>query len=132
MSAADAKPGDALPARTVGPVTRMEFARFSISTDDPNRVHIEEDVAAAAGFPHVIGSGGIVSGVLTEVVVDWAGIERLRAGKIRMFTPLVPDVTLRASGSVTDRSDDGTLTVVVEVHDGDGTKVGEGTYTVAP
>lgn len=132
MSAPDAKPGDALPARTVGPVTRMEFARFSISTDDPNRVHIEEAVAAAAGFPHVIGSGGIVSGVLTEVVADWAGIERLRAGKIRMFTPLVPDVTLTASGSVTDRADDGTLTVVVEVRDGDGTKVGGGTYTVVP
>lgn len=133
MGAVDAaKLGDELPGRVVGPITRMEFARFSISTDDPNRVHLEEDVAAAAGFPHVIGSGGIVSGILTEVVADWAGIERVRVGNIRMFTPLVPDVTLTASGSVTERADDGALTVVAQVFDGDGTKVGEGTFTVAP
>lgn len=132
MAAVDAQVGDALPGRVVGPITRMEFARFSIATDDPNRVHLEEDVAAAAGFPHVIGSGGIVSGILTEVVADWAGIERVRAGGIRMFIPLVPNVTLTASGAVTQRADNGTLTVEVTVFDDDGAKVGEGTYTVVP
>lgn len=132
MGRVDAAVGDELPGRVVGPITRMEFARFSISTDDPNRVHLEEDVAAAAGFPHVIGSGGIVSGVLTEIVTDWAGIEPVRAGNIRMFVPLVPGVTFTVSAAVTERADDGTLTVVSQVVDGDGTKVGEGTYTVAP
>jgi len=132
MNPFEAVIGTALPSRVVGPITRMEFARFSIATDDPNRVHLEEDVAVAAGFPQVIGSGGIVSGVLTEVVADWAGIDKVTAGNIRMFVPLVPGMLLTSSGTVTEKTTDGVLSVVVQVVDADGTKVGEGTFTVQP
>ncbi|WP_219413756.1 MaoC/PaaZ C-terminal domain-containing protein [Pseudonocardia nigra] len=129
-AAAAAKAGDELPGRVVGPLTRMDFARFSVATDDPNRVHVEEEVAAAAGFPHVIGSGGIVTGVLTDVVTAWAGLEAVTSGSTRMFAPLFPGVTLRASGSVTGRDDNGNLTVHVVVDDEAGTRVGEGTFAV--
>jgi len=127
----NAQIGDRLPIRTVGPLTRIDFARFSIATDDPNRVHIEEKVAAEAGFPNVIGSGGIVTGLLTDLVSDWAGLASVRGASIRMFAPLVPDVVLSATGTVTARQADGSLTVAAELVDGDGRRIGAGEFRVA-
>lgn len=127
---ARAQIGDRLPVRIVGPLTRLDFARFSIASDDPNRVHIEEQVAAAAGFSTVIGSGGIVNGVLTDLVCAWAGMKNLRGASIRMFAPLLPGVVLTATAAVTARAPDGTLTVGAELVDGNGLRIGAGEFRI--
>src|SRR5437867_1117680 len=64
---AGAEVGAVLPPHMAGPLDRLAFARMSVALDDPNLVHLDETVAAAAGFPSVIGSGGFVVGGLWEV-----------------------------------------------------------------
>ncbi|MEW6475702.1 MAG: MaoC/PaaZ C-terminal domain-containing protein [Actinomycetota bacterium] len=134
MSAAARKieAGTQLPEREVGPFTRLDFVRFSVATDDPNRVHIEEAVAAEAGLPGVIGSGGIVGGLLTDIVSSWAGLESLRSASLRVLAPLFPGAVLRAGGEVVGLADDGSglVEVLAQVHDALGTRVGEGTFRV--
>lgn len=122
--------GDELPERRVGPLTRMDFARFSVSTDDPNRVHIEEAVATGAGLPDVIGSGGIVAGLLTDLVTSWGGLDALRSATLRVTAPLFPGTVLLARGNVVRRDDAGEGVVEVEASavDAAGNRIGEGTF----
>ena len=122
--------GDKLPVRHLGPITRLDFARFSVSTDDPNRVHLEEAVAAAAGLATVIGSGGIVLGMLHDLVTCWAGLDRLRTSRLRVTAPLFPDTSVVVSGEVVDKRD-GVAEVRAFVDDEGGTRLAEGIYTVS-
>lgn len=129
-----AQPGDELPVRTVGPLTRMDFARYSIATADPNRVHLEEDVAAAAGLPTVIGSGGMLGGIAADVVTAWGGLGSVRRASTKLLFPLFPDttVTLRPTVSARRADADGDIVVVVvTAASADGTVLFEGTYEVA-
>ena len=126
--------GDELPERRVGPFTRMDFARFSVSTDDPNRVHIEEAVAADGGLPDVIGSGGIVAGLLTDLVTSWGGLEALRSSTLRVMAPLFPGTVLLARGQVVRRDGDteGVVEVEASAVDAAGKRIGEGTFLLQP
>jgi acyl dehydratase len=123
--------GHELLPHVAGPLDRLAFARMSVALDDPNLVHLDEAVAAAAGFPTVIGSGGFVVGALWEVVRRWAGIDRIVRGTIKQIQPLWPNTTLTARGSVTSVEDRGGRTVAVcaaELVDQDGNRIGEGTF----
>ena len=123
--------GAELPKRTVGPFTRLDFVRFSIASDDPNRVHIEEAVAAEAGLPDVIGSGGIVAGLLTDIVTSWAGLESLRSAALKVMAPLIPGAVLHAGGEVVGRLDEsGVVEVITHATDQSGTRIGEGRFRV--
>ena len=129
----EARIGEALPPRTVGPLTAMDFARFSVSMEDPNRVHIEESVARRAGLPSVIGSGGIVQGLMDDLVADWADRDRPRTVRNRILRPLLPDTTITATGEVVQRIDgEGGLVVEVAVRavDQDGNPLGDASVTV--
>jgi acyl dehydratase len=128
-----AQVGDELPPRTIGPLTAMDFARFSLSMEDPNRVHIEESVARRAGLPSVIGSGGIVQGLMDDFVAAWAGYEQRRIVRNRILRPLLPDTTVTATGRVLERAEsDATVTVVIRVRaaDQDGNPLGDATVTL--
>lgn len=125
--------GDQIPGRRFGPVTRMDFIRFSAATADPNRVHIEEDVARDAGLPSVIGSGGIVGGVMSDVVTAWAGLGSVRRVTGKIGFPLFPGTTVTVGGEVTARAaagDQVTLEVHVLATDDGGTVLGDNTYTI--
>lgn len=126
----DVAVGHELPPRRVGPLTRLDFARFSVSTDDPNRVHIEEAVAAEAGLPGVIGSGGIVTGILTDLVTSWAGREALRSATFRVTAPLFPGTVVLARGQVVSPDDemDGAVDVEAVCTDETGNRLGEGRF----
>ena len=124
--------GEQLPGRTIGPLTRMDFARFSVAIDDPNRVHLEEPVAAAAGLPVVIGSGALVTSLLTDVVTSWAGLEALRNASLKVTAPFFPEAVLHAKGTVVRRSEAGdVIEVEVVVDDDGGRRIGEGTFQLA-
>ena len=129
----NAQVGDVVPERTVGPVTRMDIARYSISTDDPNRAHIEESVATAAGLPTVTGSAGIVSGLVEDVITSWAGMGSIRRAATRMRYPLFPGAILTAKAAVRSRTEEAgslVLELQADVHDDSGTMIFDGTYTV--
>ena len=130
--ATDVEVGTQLPTREIGPFTRLDFVRFSVATDDPNRVHIEEEVAAEAGLPEVIGSGGIVAGLLTDIVASWSGLGSLRSATFKVKAPLFPGAVLQAGAEVVSTADDrsGVIEVVAHATDHTGTRIGEGTFRV--
>ncbi len=126
--------GDELPQREIGPITPMDFARFSVSMDDPNRVHIEDAVAKAAGLPSVIGSGGIVQGVMDDLVAAWAGRAQPRVIRNRILRPLLPDTAVRVVGRVVERTEDAgrvKVVVAIEAVDQDGQALGDASCTLA-
>jgi acyl dehydratase len=126
-----AEVGAVLPPHTAGPLDRLAFARMSVALDDPNLVHLDETVAAAAGFPSVIGSGGFVVGALWEVVGRWAGIDRIVRGTTRQLQPLWPNTTLTARAAVAalEQRDDRPVAVcAAELVDQNGERIAEGTF----
>jgi acyl dehydratase len=129
----DVRVGTEIPGIQVGPLNRLAFARMSVALDDPNLVHLDEDVARAAGFPGVIGSGGIVMGILYEVVRQWAGLERIVSGQTRQLVPFLAHVSLSAHGKVTaieqvdDHREAECEITVTDQHD---SEVGHGTFRV--
>src|SRR5581483_5122433 len=128
---AGAQAGTDLPAHRTAPLDRLAFARMSVALDDPNLVHLDEAVAAAAGFPSVIGSGGFVVGALAEVVRRWAGVDRVVRGTTRQLQPLWPGTALTARGSVTAlerRSDRPVAVCTTELVDQTGQRIAEGTF----
>lgn len=123
--------GAVLPAYVVGPLDRLAFARMSVALDDPNLVHLDETVAASAGFPSVIGSGGFVVGALWEVARQWAGIDRVVRGTTRQRLPLWPNTTLHAAASVAaveERDGRTVTTCTAELVDQTGQRIAEGTF----
>jgi acyl dehydratase len=125
--------GTEIPGIDVGPLDRLAFARISVALDDPNLVHLDEAVARKAGFPDVIGSGGIVIGILYEVVRQWAGLERIVSGQTRQLVPFPAQVSLSAHGKVTaiEQVDDHREAVCeITVTDQQDTEIGRGTFRV--
>jgi acyl dehydratase len=89
-----------LPDRRIGPLNRLDFARMSVALDDPNMVHLDDSVAAAAGFAGVIGSGGYVLAAMYEWARDWAGLERVVRVSVRQKAPFTLDDTLTTTGKI--------------------------------
>lgn len=122
-----------LPNRTIGPLDRLAFARMSVALDDPNLVHLDERVAARAGFPGVIGSGGFVLGALYEQVRSWAGTDRVARIDMRQLVPFSDGTILTTSARILEeRKESGRnlLDCEVQAVDRAGTLVGTGTVSV--
>jgi acyl dehydratase len=125
--------GRGLGAHVAGPLDRLAFAQMSVALDDPNLVHLDEEVARAAGFPSVIGSGGFVVGAMWQVVQAWAGIDRVVRGTTKQLLPLRPHTTLTARGAITGtagREGRTVATCATELVDQDGQTIGEGSFDV--
>jgi acyl dehydratase len=94
-----------LPQWRIGPLDRFDFARMSVAMDDPNLVHLDDMVAAEAGFSTVIGSGGYVLGAFYEAARQWAGLDRIRAVDMRQLRPFAPGAELCVSAEVVSKDD---------------------------
>jgi acyl dehydratase len=125
--------GQSLPGITLGPISRMDFARFSIAVDDPNRVHIEEQVGRDAGFESVIGSGVMVMALMERTVREWAGLDHVRRANGRMQRPLLAWETIVTEASVARVYGDQARALAdcaVTLRTSDGHVIASGTYTV--
>lgn len=133
LKAGDLQVGQTLPSLTRGPITRLDFARYSAATDDPNRIHIEEEIGHRAGFESVIGSGGLILAVMEKLVRDWAGIENVRRASGRMSRPLYAFETLVTEGSVLrvfDERDVPLAECEVRLQTSEGHLIAQGTFVV--
>lgn len=70
--------GDMLPEVRFGPISRATLALYAGASGDHNPAHIDIDFAKKAGLPDVFAHGMLSFGVLSRVVTQWAGPERLR------------------------------------------------------
>jgi acyl dehydratase len=126
------QPGDTLPERTFGPLTRTDFVRYQGASGDFNPIHHDENYAKAAGFPTVFSVGMLQAGYLATYATGIFGPDNVRRFKVRFREQVWPDDVLTCSGTVTDVDDDGiTLDLLVTTQDGKTAIEGSATFAAA-
>jgi 3-hydroxybutyryl-CoA dehydratase len=86
--------------RTFGPLTRVDITRFAGAGGDFNPLHLDDEVARAAGFEAVIAMGQLQAGVLAGVLSDWVGADRVRRFEVRYASPFALGETLIVAAHV--------------------------------
>jgi acyl dehydratase len=92
--------GDRAPQRSFGPLTRVDIARFAGAGGDFNPLHLDDEVARAAGFPAVIAMGQLQAGVMAGALSDWVGTDRVRRFEVRYASPFALGETLVVDAQV--------------------------------
>jgi acyl dehydratase len=75
--------GTVLPGLVLPPLQRQTFADYAQASSDYSAIHLDAEVARAAGFPDVFAQGMLVMAYLGRAVTDWATLQRLRAFSAR-------------------------------------------------
>lgn len=136
-----AKPGEALPSLTCGPVTRWTLAAFMGGSGDLNPIHVDTDAARAAGLDDVIAHGMLSMAYLGRFLNTLVPQSDIASFRVRFTAPTPVGTHVRCEGVVKERQngpdrdrirlslrtvlDDGTVTTrgeaVVEVEARSGT-----------
>jgi acyl dehydratase len=104
--------GDELPVFDL-PVTTTVIVAGAIASRDFMPVHHDPDYARAKGSPHMFMNILTTNGYVARYVTDWAGPEaRVRAIKVRLGAPAIPEKVLRFTGKVESTSVEGDETVI--------------------
>lgn len=93
-------PGDVLPEREFGPLTRTDFVRYQGASGDFNPIHHDEQYAAAAGYPSVFSVGMLQAGYLATFVADIFGPVNVRRFKVQFREQVWPGDVLTCAGTV--------------------------------
>jgi acyl dehydratase len=130
MIPAEVKDGDLLPELQVGPITRSMLALYAGASGDHNPVHIDIDFAKKAGMPDVFAHGMLSFGILSRVVTEWAGGERLRGFGARFVSITQVNDLITCSGKVMDCFEEAgepraRIAVIAAAQDGRQTLLGE-------
>lgn len=99
-------PGDSLPERSFGPLTRTDFVRYQGASGDFNPIHHDEKFAQNAGFPTVFSVGMLQAGYLATYATDLFGPTNVRRFKVQFREQVWPDDVLTCRGNVTAIRDD--------------------------
>jgi acyl dehydratase len=93
-------PGDLLPERSFGPLSRTDFVRYQGASGDFNPIHHDEAFARAAGFPTVFSVGMLQAGYLATYVTDIFGPKNVRRFQVQFREQVWPDDVLTCSGTI--------------------------------
>jgi acyl dehydratase len=120
--------GDTLPELAL-PITATVIVSGAIASRDYQDVHHDRDLAVERGSKDIFMNILTTNGYVGRFVTDWAGPEALlRKVDIRLGAPNYPGDTMTLSGRVSEKEEDGTVTVEVVGRNGLGDHV---TGTVA-
>ena len=104
--------GDELPPFEL-PVTAAVIVAGAIASRDFMPAHHDRDFAVSQGAPDIFMNILTTNGYVSRFVSDWAGPEAmLRRIAIRLGAPAVPGHTLRFTGQVAGKSQDGDECVI--------------------
>lgn len=92
--------GQAFPLRRLGPLTRVEIARYAGAGGDFNPLHTDEEFAVASGFPSVFAMGLLGAGILAQTLARWVGPQNVHEYSVRFTGQVWPGDTLSAQGFV--------------------------------
>ena len=93
--------GDLLADVQFGPISRTTLALYAGASGDHNPAHIDIDFAKKAGLPDVFAHGMLSFGVLSRVVTEWVGGDRLRSFGARFVSITQLHDLLTCRGTVT-------------------------------
>ena len=110
----DLQIGQELPARS-RVVTREDVRAYADASGDRNPLHLDDEVARAAGFPRVIAHGMYTMGTLASWLAEWAGEPAaLLRLDVNFRAPVLVEETIACGGRI--RSLDAeTRTAVLDV-----------------
>ncbi len=96
------KAGDALPAFTTPPVSRLTLALYCGASGDHNPMHVDIDYAKAGGSPDVFAHGMLSMGYLGRLLTNWVPQARIRDYGVRFVAITQVGEAITCSGSVTE------------------------------
>ena len=96
------KTGDALPAFTTPPVTRLTLALYCGASGDHNPMHVDSDYAQAGGSPDVFAHGMLSMGYLGRLLTNWVPQQRIREYGVRFVAITQVGEAITCSGAVTE------------------------------
>jgi acyl dehydratase len=116
----------------VPPITRTDLALFAGASGDHNPMHIDIDVARAAGFDDVFAHGMLSMAYLGRLLTDWVPQDAIRTFQVRFAAVTPVHARPTCTARVTDVADDGLVTVELTVSLADGTVTLRGTAVLQP
>jgi acyl dehydratase len=132
---ADVEVGTELPAQTF-PVQRINLVMYAGASGDFNVIHWNERIAQGVGLPDVIAHGLFTMAEAIRVVTDWVKDPGAIVDYgVRFTRPVVvPDddkgALIEVTAKVTEKHDDGTVTIALNAVSNDTTVLGKALATV--
>jgi acyl dehydratase len=122
--------GTELPALKIDPISRSTLSLFAGASGDTNSIHLDHEVAQAAGMPDVFAQGMLSMAYLARLLTDLFPQEKLRSYGVRFaaITPVKGEPTATATVTSIDEVDGearATLALVVTLADGTTTLTGD-------
>lgn len=122
--------GQELPALKIDPISRTTLALFAGASGDTNPVHLDHEIAQAAGMPDVFAQGMLSMAYLGRLLTDLFPQDKLRSYGVRFaaITPVKGEPTCTASVSSIEEVDGerrATLALTVALADGTVTLTGD-------
>lgn len=103
----DVKVGDALPTYVHEKVTRTDLVKYAGASGDYNPMHHDETLAKAVGLPSVFAHGMFSMGLLSNVLVNWAGPASVKRFDVQFRAITWPDDKITCTGKVTGKREEG-------------------------
>lgn len=103
LSFDDIKVGDTIPEVSKQPISRTTLALFAGASNDHNPIHIDTDVAKAAGMDDVFAQGMLSMAYLGQVLTNFAPQQNIRTYGVRFesITNLKDKIT--CTGTVVEK-----------------------------
>jgi len=122
--------GTELPPLRIPPISRSTLALFAGASGDINPIHLDHELAAAAGMGDVFAQGMLSMAYLGRLLTDLFPPDRLRSYGVRFaaITPVKATPTCTAVVSAIDEVDGekrATLALTVTLADGTTTLTGD-------
>jgi acyl dehydratase len=127
--------GTALPPLKINPISRTTLALFAGASGDHNPMHIDIDVAKAAGLDDVFAHGMLSMAYLGRLLTNWVDPQAIRSYRVRFAAITLLHAEPTATGMITaidqvDGERRATLNLTVTLDDGTVTLTGDAVVAV--
>ncbi len=122
--------GDVMPDRHFGPVDQSMVHDYARASGDANPVHLDADIARAAGLDGTILHGMYLMGIMDRAIRDWHQGIQILALSARFLTPVLCGAEIVVSGKIVadtleGRQDRAVMRLFVRTTTGDVAVMGE-------
>jgi acyl dehydratase len=90
---------------TVGPITREAIRAYAQISGDENPIHLDDQVAQAAGFPGVIAHGTHLMGILGLALDQWELASAVHRFDVQFVRPVPAGTTLVLTSRIVQKNE---------------------------
>ena len=95
--------GDALPAREVGPISRLVLALYAGGSGDHNPMHVDSDFAKQGGMSDVFAHGMLSMAYLAQSLTTQFRSEQIRSYSVRFVSITPVNALITCKGSIAEK-----------------------------